>query len=165
MSHDLTTLADEVNRSLEELRIGGGDYVVELFAPEGEAPPTLHLLRLRPRRDGYAVIVAGSVNALEKWGELRTYEHATLTHEMRSDAPMGITPAEWEQLLRKAEAVLHLAGIETGRVGPSPNLLTEHRRKRGHRKISPGALALFLVILVSATGVTIRVAQLLLAKE
>lgn len=169
LARKFTSLADEVNECFEGFHIGGGDYVVELLAPEGVSTgggkQALQHLRLRPRRAGFAVIVAGSVNPLEKWAELRTFEHASLTHALRFDKDLDITAAEWEQFLRKAEVVLHLANIETGRVGPSPDLLVDARRKKGLRKISPKVMLLFLVVMVLATGVVLRVIQTLLAKE
>jgi hypothetical protein len=158
-----------VNVCFEGFHYGGGDYVVELLAPEGVSTgggkQALQHLRLRPRREGFSVIVAGSVNPIEKWAELRTFEAASLTHDLRFDKALDITPAEWEQFLRKAEVVLHLANIETGRVGPSPDLLTDSRRKKGLRRISPKVMVLFLVVMLLATGVVLRVIQTLLAKE
>lgn len=169
LARKFTTLADEVNECFEDFHIGGGDYVVELLAPEGVSTgggkQALQHLRLRPRRTGFSIIVAGSVNPIEKWAELRTFEAASITHDIRFDKAMDITAAEWEQFLRKAEVVLHLANIETGRVGPSPDLLADHRRKKSFRKVSPKMLVTFLVIMALATGVVLKVIQTLLAKE
>ena len=178
LARKFTTLADEVNECFEDFHIGGGDYVVELLAPEGVSTgggkQALQHLRLRPRRKGrassdgreeFSIIVAGSVNPIEKWAELRTFEAASITHDIRFDKAMDITAAEWEQFLRKAEVVLHLANIETGRVGPSPDLLADHRRKKSFRKVSPKMLVTFLVIMALATGVVLKVIQTLLAKE
>jgi hypothetical protein len=155
-----TALADEVTRCFEGFTIGGGDYIVELLAPEGQA---LQQLRLRPRRDGYRVIVAGSVNPVEKFAELRTFEHVFLVHEMRFAKAFEITAPEWEQLLRRAEAVLQLANIESARVGPSPSLLTNAREKKRGRRIPASALAAFIVVLTLATFVVVRVIQKVLA--
>ncbi|MDB4935138.1 MAG: hypothetical protein JWP87_2110 [Labilithrix sp.] len=161
LARKFTTLADEVTECFNEFHIGGGDYVVELLAPEGQTTgggkQALQHLRLRPRRDGYAAIVAGSVNPIEKHAELRSYEHAALVHEIRFGKGLEITPAEWEQLLRKSEVVLHLANIETARVGPSPDLLRESRRKKLDRRVSSGAIALFVVVLLLAAGVAVLV--------
>src|SRR4051794_31262203 len=107
LARKFTTLADEVTECFEGFRIGGGDYVVELMAPEGVSTgggkQALQHLRLRPRRQGYAIIIAGNVNPIEKFAELRTYEHAFLVQQLRFAKPLEITPPEWEQLLKKAE--------------------------------------------------------------
>ena len=164
-----TTLADEVTECFESFRVGGGDYIVELMAPEGQSTgggkQALQHLRLRPRRQGYAIIICGSVNPVEKFAELRSYEHAFLVQQLRFAKPLEITPAEWEQLLRKAEDVLQLANIESARVGPSPDLLRNARNKKSGRRISPAALLVFLVVLVLAAAVAARVIQILLANR
>jgi hypothetical protein len=158
-------LADEVTECFEGFFIGGGDYVVELLAPEGLSTgggkQALQHVRLRPRREGYADIVAGSVNLVEKHAELRTFEHALLVQQLRFKKPLEITPAEWEQLVRRLEDVLRLANLETQRVGPSPDLLRDVRAKKGDQRISPRALALFIVVVVLAAAVLVRVLQIL----
>lgn len=157
MARKFTTLADEVTECFADFHIGGGDYVVELLAPEGQTTgggkQALQHLRLRPRRQGYADVVAGSVNPVEKHAELRSFEHVLLVHEIRFKKPLEITAQEWEQLLRKAEIVLQLANIESARVGPSPDLLRNARATKRGRRVSPGVLALFVVTVVLATVV------------
>lgn len=166
LARKFTTLADEVTECFEGFVIGGGDYVVELMAPEGLSTgggkQQLQHLRLRPRRQGYSPIIAGSVNPVEKHAELRTFEHAFLVHEIRFGKGPDITAPEWEQLLRKCEVVLQLANIESARVGPSPSLLTESRKRKLGRRISPAALIAFVLVLVMALVVAFRVAQKLL---
>lgn len=162
LAGNFTTLAEELTGCFEESPIAGGAYIVELLAPE-EPPtggkPALQHLRLRPRREGRAAIVAGSVNPVEKHAELRTFEHAFLVHQTRFETPFEISVAEWEQLLRKTEVVLEHGLIESARVGPPPDLLREARRKKLGRRTSPRALALFLVVLVLAAAVAVRVFQ------
>jgi hypothetical protein len=163
LARKFTTLADEVTECFDGFHVGGGDYVVELLAPEGQTTgggkQALQHLRLRPRRDGYSAIVAGSVNPIEKHAELRTFEHASLVHEIRFAKALEISAQEWEQLLRKSEVVLRLANIETARVGPSPDLLRESRHKKLGRRISPRVLLLFVVVLLLAVGVALLVAR------
>jgi hypothetical protein len=167
LARKFTTLADEVTECFNDFSIGRGDYVVELLAPEGPSTgggkQALQHLRLRPRRAGYAVIIAGSVNPIEKHAELRSYEHAFLVQQVRFEKPLEITSAEWEQLLRKAEVVLQLANIESARVGPSPDLLRESRRTKSGRRISIKVLVAFLVVvLLAGTVVALVVKKLLL---
>ena len=163
MARKFTTLADEVTECFEAFPIGGGGYIVELLAPEGQSTAggkqALQHLRLRSRREGEAAILAGSVNPIEKHAELRTFEHAFLVHQIRFATAFEISVAEWEQLLRKFEVVLELANIETVRVGPSPDLLRESRQKKLGRRTSPRALILFFVVLVLAAAVAVRVFQ------
>ena len=68
LARKFTSLADEVNECFEGFHIGGGDYVVELLAPEGVSTgggkQALQHLRLRPRRPGFSVIVAGSTRCM-----------------------------------------------------------------------------------------------------
>ena len=168
LARKFSTLADEVTECFEGYSIGSGDYVVELLAPEGMTTKggkeALQHLRLRPRRPGYATIVAGSVNPLEKWAELRTFEHVFLVHQVRFDKTFEITAPEWEELIKKCEVVLQLANIESQRVGPGPDLLAESRRQKSLRKVSPKLLFAFLVVTLLAVGVTIRVLQTVLAR-
>jgi hypothetical protein len=165
MSRKFTTLAYEVTECFENFPIAGGAYVVELLAPDGISTAggklALQHLRLRPRREGQAAIVAASVNPVEKHAELRTFEHAFLVHQIRFARPFEISPDEWEELLRKIEIVLELANIESVRVGPSPDLLREARQKKLGRRTSPRALALFVVVLFLALLVVVRVVQTL----
>jgi hypothetical protein len=169
MARKFTTLADEVTECFEGFYVGGGDYVVELLAPEGQTTGAgkqqLQHLRLRPRRQGYANVIAGSVNPIEKHAELRTFEHAFLVHEIRFKKPLEITAQEWEQLLRKAEDVLQLANIESARVGPSPDLLRDARQTKSGRRVSPAALTLFLLVMVLATGVAALVVRKVMASR
>lgn len=159
----LATLAEEVTECFADFQIGSGDYVVELFAPEGQTTDggkqAVQHLRLRARREGYADVIAGTVNRIEKHAELRTFEHALLVHEIRSKKPLEITPPEWEQLLRKAEVFLQIANIESARVGPSPDLLRDARHTKRGRRVSPAALALFLVVTVLAAAVAALVVR------
>ena len=167
MARKFTTLADEVTECFVDFHIGGGDYVVELLAPEGQTTgggkQALQHLRLRPRRQGHTDVVFGSVNPVEKHAELRTFEHACLVYEMRFKKPLDVTAQEWEQLLRKAEIVLQLANIETARVGPSPDLLRDARATKRGRRAPPGVLVLFLVIVALALTVAALVVRKIVA--
>jgi hypothetical protein len=167
MARKFTTLADEVTECFEGFFVGAGNYVVELLAPEGQTTgggkQALQHIRLRPRREGYADVVVGSVNPIEKHAELRTYEHAFLVHQLRFKKPLEITPPEWEQLLKKAEDVLQLANIETVRVGPSPDLLRDARNTKRGRRVSPAALAVFLVVIILAAAMAALVVRKVMA--
>jgi hypothetical protein len=76
----------------------------------------LQHLRLRPARQGHAVLVGGVVNAVTKTAELRDHAHMDMVYRARFGRSLEITAAEWEQFLRKAEVVLHKEQIRTERV-------------------------------------------------
>jgi hypothetical protein len=120
LARKFTTLADVVTEGFDEFSIGAGWWVVELTAPEGMSTgggkQVLQHLRLRPTRQGHAVLVGGVVNAVTKTAELRDHTHMDMIYRARFGRPLEITAAEWEQFLRKAEVVLHQEQIRTARV-------------------------------------------------
>ena len=159
----LMSLADEVTESFVDYKIAGGAYVVELLAPEGISMEggkhALQHLRLRAIKAGKAAIVAGSVNPIEKHAEIRTFEHAFLVHQIRFGATFEVSKSEWEQLLKRLEAVLAAANIESVRVGPPPDVLRDSRRQKAASRTSPLAIAIFVIITLLALFVIVRVVQ------
>jgi hypothetical protein len=121
----------------------------------------LQHLRLRPTRQGYAVLVGGVVNAVAKSAELRDYEHIRMIYRARFGCELEITSGEWEQFLRKAEVVLHNEQIATSRVSAPRDVLTVRRnaatagwrrQAAGWQRKAAGAalgLVVFLVTLVA----------------
>lgn len=152
------SLADDLTEAFGDFAIGAGAWAVELTAPSGMSTgggkQALQHLRLRPRRPGYSVIVAGLVNQVEKHAELRDHEHACMMHEVRFHKSLEITAHEWEQLLRKAEVVLGKAGVQCVRVGPPDDLVAQ---RRGLTRVSKAAAAALAVVLVLAALVVWRV--------
>lgn len=134
LARKFTTLADDVNECFQEFSVGAAQWGVELTAPEGMSTAggkqALQHLRMRPAQPNHPVLVAGVVNAVEKTADLRDHAHVDMIHRVRFGAPLEITEAEWEQLLRRAEVVLKVAGIRTARVGPDRELLARHRARR-----------------------------------
>jgi hypothetical protein len=120
LARKFTTLADQVTEGFGDFRIGAGWWGVELTAPEGMSTgggkQMLQHLRLRPARQGHAVLVGGVVNAVTKTAELRDHAHMDMVYRARFGRALEITAAEWEQFLRKAEVVLHQEQIRTERV-------------------------------------------------
>jgi hypothetical protein len=120
LARKFTTLADRVTDGFDEFQIGAGWWVVELTAPEGMSTgggkQVLQHLRLRPMRQGHAVLVGGVVNAVDKTAELREHAHMDMIYRARFGHALEITAAEWEQFLRKAETVLRHEQIRTSRV-------------------------------------------------
>jgi hypothetical protein len=120
LARKFTTLADQVTEGFDEFSIGAGWWGIELTAPEGMSTDggkqMLQYLRLRPARQGHAVLVGGVVNAVTKTAELRDHAHMEMIYRARFGRALEITAAEWEQFLRKAEVVLHQEQIGTERV-------------------------------------------------
>lgn len=114
LARKFVSLADSVTESFRDFAIGAGAWAIELTAPQGMSTgggkQALQHLRLRPRRQGYSVLVGGTVNQVERRAELRDDEHITTMHEVRLRSALEISRQEWEQFLRKAEVVLNGAG-------------------------------------------------------
>jgi hypothetical protein len=160
LARKFTTLADEVTSSFDDLRIGAGSWTVELTAPDGMSTAggkrVLQHLRLRPTRQGFAVLVGGVVNAVEKTAELRDFAHMQTMYRARFGRDLEIAAAEWEQFLRMAEVVLRRAGIQTSRVAAPKDLVTVSRERAptavaSRRTLATAALGLvgFLAAIVA----------------
>jgi hypothetical protein len=134
LAQKFSTLADTVNERFVDFHIGGGNWGLELTSPEGMSTAAgkqaLQHLRMRPRRAGYPVLVAGVVNPIEGTAELRDYAHISSIHTARFGRPLDIADAEWEQLLRRCEVVLKGSNIAVARTAPGPELAPPVRASR-----------------------------------
>lgn len=166
LARKFVTLADSVTEAFRDFAIGAGAYAVELTAPQGMSTgggkQALQHLRLRPRREGYSVLVAGTVNQVERRAELRDYDHIAVVNEVRFRQEVDISRQEWEQFLRKAEVVLNGAGIQSMRTPPTRELLEQ---RRSMQRVSKNAIIALLVVLVLAAVVVWRVVVALRAAE
>lgn len=158
LAQKFVSLADSVTEAFRDFAIGAGAYAVELTAPQGMSTgggkQALQHLRLRPRREGYAVLVAGTVNQVERRAELRDYDHMAIMNDVRFRATLDISLQEWEQFLRKAEVVLNGAGIQSMRTPPPRDLLEQSHQLR---RVSKRAIAALVVVLLLAAAVVWRV--------
>jgi hypothetical protein len=159
VANQAATLAETVTEGFEDFHMGAGDYVVELSVPEGPstgggAQARQHL-RLVPRRRGFAVVVAGTVDPVLSTAEVRTFEHVAILHELRFHKPLEITGEEYADFLSKADVVLNLARVKAVRVPPPPELLAQ---RRAMRRVSTPVLLFFVLIMVLAAIVVYRVA-------
>lgn len=150
LARKFTTLADEVTEGFDDFRIGGGAWGVELTAPEGMSTGggkrAMQHLRLKPRRQGHAVLVGGVVNGVAGDAELRDYDHMKLLYGARFGRDLEITAGEWEQFLRKAEVVLHKATIQTRRVtAPRDVLVAARQANAGDRNRKLAMIALGVI--------------------
>lgn len=164
VANQAASLAETVTQGFDDFRMGAADYRVELTTPEGPSTAggvqARQHLRLVPRRKGYPVVVAGTVDPVTSTAEIRTFDHVALLHELRFDKPLEITSEEYDDFLRKTDVVLNLARVRGTRVGPPPEAIA-HQRAR--RKISLPMLFVFLLVILLAAFVAYRVAVTLRA--
>lgn len=166
LTEKLVTLADSIGESFREFAIGQGAWTIELtdagMSPTSSRGQSLQHLRLRPKREGYRVVVAGTVNQVETRAELRDFDHVTILHEVRHRNALEITQEEWEQFLRKAETVLNAAGIQSMRTPPPRDLLEQ---RRSMQRVSKRAIVLLVVVLTLAIVVVWRVVEALSVRQ
>lgn len=159
VANQAASLAETVNEGFDEFHMGAGDYVVELSMPEGPSTgggaQARQSIRLVPRRKGYSIVIAGTVDPVTSTAELRTFEHVAVLHELRFKAPLEISGEEYADFLAKADVVLNLARIKAKRVGPPPELLAEQKARK---RISMPLVLVFLVVMILAAIVVYRVA-------
>ena len=148
------SLAETVTEGFDGFAMGAGSYGVDLSIPDGPSTgggvQARQHLRLVPRRKGYPIIVAGTVDPVTSTADIRTFEHVAILHELRFDAPVEITPDEYGEFLRKAAVVMNLARVRSREVGPSPELLAQ---RAARKKLSLPVLMVFILVLVSAAVV------------
>jgi hypothetical protein len=162
VANQAASLAETVNEGFEDFHMGAGDYVVELGVPDGPSTgggvQALQHLRLVPRRKGYAVVVAGSVNPVLGTAELRTFDHVAMLHEARFRRPLEITAEEWSDFLAKAGVVMNLLRLRTTLAGPPPDLVAR-TRSRVSQRISTPMLVVFLLVMALVGVVVFLVAR------
>ena len=159
VANQAASLAETVGEGFEEFHMGAGDYVVELSVPEGPSTgggaQARQSIRLVPRRKGYAIVVAGTVDPVTSTAELRTFEHVAVLHEVRFRQPLEISGEEYEDFLAKADVVLNLARVTAKRVPAPAELLAQ---RKAARRVSMPILVLFLFVMLLAAIVVYRVA-------
>jgi hypothetical protein len=159
VANQAASLADTVNEGFDEFHMGAGDYVVELSMPDGPSTgggaQARQNIRLVPRRRGYTMVIAGTVDPVTSTAELRTFEHVAILHELRYKQPLEITGEEYDDFLAKADVVLNLARVKARRIGPTAELLAEEKARK---RISMPLMLLFLVVMLLAAIVVYRVA-------
>jgi hypothetical protein len=159
VANQAASLAETVNDGFEDFHMGAGDYVVELSVPEGPSTgggtQARQNIQLVPRRKGYALVIAGTVDPVTSTCEVRTFEHVAMLYEQRYKQPLEISGEEYEQFLRKADVVLNLARVKATRVGPPPELVAA---RAASRRLNVPMLAIFLLVMLLAAFVVYRVA-------
>lgn len=162
VANQAASLAEAVGDGFEDFHMGAADYVVELSVPDGPSTgggaQARQNLRLNPRRKGYPIVIAGTVDPVRSLAELRTFEHVAILHELRFGKPLEISGEEYEGFLRKADVVLNLARIKAKHVPPSAELKAQQRAR--HRTSTP-VLVAFVIVMILAGIVAYRVALVL----
>jgi hypothetical protein len=152
VANQAASLAETVNEGFEGYQLGAANYAVELMTPEGQSTgggkQARQNIRLVPRRRGYNVVVAGTVDPVTSTAEVRTFEHVAMLHEVRFGKPLEINHEEYADFLYKLDVVLNLARIRPIRFPPPPDLLTAAAQRT--RKTPAWAYALFVVVLLAA---------------
>ena len=158
VANQAASLSETVTDGFDGFHMGAGDYIVDLKGPEGPSTgggaQARQSIRLVPRRKGYAVVVAGTVDPVTSTAEVRTFDHVAVLHELRFRRPLEINADEYAEFLKKLDVVLNLARVRSRRVPPSPELLAQ---RKAIGKVSLPAVLLFVFVLVLAGVVVYRV--------
>lgn len=162
VANQAASLAETVRDGFDGFHMGAGDYIVDLQGPEGPSTgggaQARQSIRLVPRRKGYPVIVAGTVDPVTSSAEVRTFDHVAVLHELRFRRPLEINAEEYADFLMKLDVVLNLARVRSRRVPPPSELLAQ---RRAIGKIPVPAALLFLLVLTLAAVVVYRVLRTL----
>lgn len=156
VANQAASLAQTVTEGFEGFEMGAGAWTVELAAPEGPSTgggaQARQPLRLVPKRSGYPTIVVGSIDPVSSTGELRTFGHVAILHELRFDAPLAIGEDEYAEFLRKASVVMNLARVGTKLTPPSPDLVAQRAaRKRSSVPLVFVVLAIVAVVIAAVS--------------
>lgn len=158
VANQAASLAETVTDGFDGFHMGAGDYVVDLKGPDGPSTgggaQARQSIRLVPRRRGYAVVVAGTVDPVTSTAEVRTFEHVAMLHELRFRRPLEINADEYAEFLKKLDVVLNLARVRAKRVPASAELLAQ---RRAIGRMSLPAVLLFIVVIALAAFVSYRV--------
>lgn len=162
VANQAASLAETVSEGFDDFHMGAADYVVDLSVPEGPSTgggaQARQNIRLVPRRKGYSIVIAGTVDPVTSTAELRTFEHLAVLHELRFRRPLEINGEEYDDFLKKADVVLNLARVKARRVGPPPELLAQ---RQAQRRLSVPMLVFFVFVTLLAAIVVYRVAMTL----
>jgi hypothetical protein len=160
VANHAASLAETVTDGFEGYAIGVGAWGVELMAPDGVSTRNGVLarltIRLVPQKPGYSAVVVGTVDPVRALGEVRTFEHVAIAHELRFGMPLPISPAEYADFLAKLAVLFNLARVRSVRVPPHPDRVAEHiariavHRPSGVAGAVGGWLALVVVIALAS---------------
>jgi hypothetical protein len=165
VANHAASLAETVTEGFDGYTLGVGAWGVELMAPQGVSTRNGVLarltIRLVPRKPGYSAVVVGTVDPVRALGEVRTFEHVAIAHELRFGMPLPISAGEYTDFLAKLDVLFNLARVRTVRVPPHPDRLAEHIARITVRPpvvlgSGMGGRLLFVVALALASFVVFR---------
>ena len=124
-----TDLAAALNDSLKKLRIGPGDYVPELMAPEGPSTAggaqAMQHLRLVPGQPGLPTLVIGHANRADGKAELRSFDYVDAVHRQRFQRPLPLDRAQYDAFMDSAKLILAALHLRTTIAGLPAELSSE----------------------------------------
>jgi hypothetical protein len=120
-----TDLAAAINDALKKVRVGPGDYRVELTVPEGPSTSggvqaMQHVRLVPPAGSGPPppTLVVGHANHSAGNAELRTFDHVDAIHRRRFGRPLAIDRTEYGDFIALARQLFVALHLETTVVGP-----------------------------------------------
>ncbi|HEX8950895.1 MAG TPA: hypothetical protein VF997_11840 [Polyangia bacterium] len=155
-------LAETFNLMLQAERVKGPiTYRVELSAPDGMSTAggkqaTQHV-KLVPEGGG-TTVVAGSANHVERWAELRTFEHLKLLHAQRfKGAEIPLNRVQYNELLEKLKAFFAQQGRCEVRMAEASRVTSPPSTKASAEEGPSGTLIILIILgaaMAAAAGVT-----------
>lgn len=105
-----SNVAMTLNLPLKKLRVGPGDYVPEIMAPEeqltGGGVRGLQRFRLVPLRAGHPTLVIGTLNLKNKTADLRSFLYVDTTYRKWFKKAVPLNREEYGRLLAELDVLL-----------------------------------------------------------
>lgn len=155
------TLAETFNILMQAERLRGPiTYRVELSAPDGPSTAggkqAVQHVKLVPEGGG-STIVAGSINQVERWAELRSFEQLAELHAQRfRGAEIPLNRVQYNELYGKLQAFFADKGCVVRRAASVPSAVSRSAPATAGG-VTSGTLVIVIVMLsalASALGLT-----------
>jgi hypothetical protein len=160
VANQAASLAEIVTDGFRGFHLGAADYVVELMAPEGQSTGGGALarqhIRLVPRRRGHPVVVVGTVDAVSRVAEVRTFDHVSLLHQVRFGRDLQIHAEEYGNFLAKLNLVFSVARIRRTISFTPPDLIASVRGRASSGQSSLSIMATFVFVLLATAFLVYR---------
>lgn len=154
-----TDLAAALNDSLKKLRIGPGDYVPELMAPEGPSTAggaqAMQHLRLVPGQPGLPTLVVGHANRAEGKAELRSFDYVDAVHRQRFQRPLPLDRVQYDAFMDSAKLILSALHLHPTIASPPADLgaeATPPHADSSRRTLAALAAAVFVMVALAMTA-------------
>ena len=146
------SLAEAFNLEMESERVKGPiTYRVELSAPDGPSTgggkQAVQHIKLVPEGGG-ATIVAGSANQVERWAELRSFEHLKQLHAQRfRGAEIPLNRVQYNELYAKLESFFADKGCRVRVAAAAPSAASVQPQTSS--AITSGTLVMVIVFVAA----------------